>query len=28
MKSYSAGTDGPTAAVELIARDSRSWHDE
>jgi glucose-6-phosphate 1-dehydrogenase len=28
MKSYSAGTDGPTAAVELIARDGRSWHDE
>lgn len=28
MKSYSAGTDGPTAAVELVARDGRSWHDE
>ena len=28
MKSYQAGTDGPTAAVELIARDGRSWHDE
>lgn len=28
MKSYSAGTDGPSAAVHLIARDGRSWHDE
>lgn len=28
MKSYSAGSDGPTAAVELVARDGRSWHDE
>lgn len=28
MKSYSAGTDGPSAAVQLIARDGRSWHDE
>ena len=27
MKSYSAGTDGPTAAVELVARDGRSWHE-
>ena len=28
MKSYIAGTDGPSAAVQLIARDGRSWHDE
>jgi len=28
MKSYSAGTDGPSAAVQLIARDGRSWYDE
>ena len=28
MKSYSAGTDGPSAAIHLIARDGRSWHDE
>jgi glucose-6-phosphate 1-dehydrogenase len=28
MKSYSAGTDGPTAGIQLIARDGRSWHDE
>ncbi len=27
MKSYSAGTDGPSASIELIARDGRSWHD-
>ncbi|PLY08095.1 MAG: glucose-6-phosphate dehydrogenase [Arcobacter sp.] len=28
MKKYTAGTDGPTAAVQLIAQDGRSWHDE
>ncbi|CAA6822189.1 MAG: Glucose-6-phosphate 1-dehydrogenase (EC [uncultured Sulfurovum sp.] len=28
LKSYSAGTDGPSAAVQLIARDGRSWQDE
>lgn len=28
MKSYSAGTDGPSASIQLIARDGRSWHDE
>ncbi len=28
MKSYNAGSDGPSAAVQLIARDGRSWHDE
>lgn len=28
MKSYSAGTDGPSASVQLIARDGRDWHDE
>ena len=28
MQSYSAGTDGPSAAIQLIARDGRSWHNE
>lgn len=28
MKSYSAGSDGPSAAVAMIERDGRSWHDE
>ena len=28
MKSYIAGTDGPSAAVAMIERDGRSWHDE
>lgn len=28
MKNYNAGTDGPTAGIQLIARDGRSWHDE
>ena len=28
MKSYSAGTDGPSAGIQLIARDGRSWNDE
>jgi glucose-6-phosphate 1-dehydrogenase len=28
MKSYTAGTDGPSAAIQLIARDGRDWHDE
>jgi glucose-6-phosphate 1-dehydrogenase len=28
MKSYSAGSDGPSAAVALIERDGRSWYDE
>ena len=28
MKSYSAGSDGPSAAIQLIVRDGRSWHDE
>ena len=28
MKSYMAGTDGPTAAIAMIERDGRSWHDE
>ncbi len=27
MKSYSAGSGGPSGAIELIARDGRSWHD-
>lgn len=28
MKSYSAGSDGPSAAIALIERDGRSWYDE
>ncbi len=28
MKSYTAGTDGPSASIQLVARDGRSWHDE
>ncbi|CAA6800369.1 MAG: Glucose-6-phosphate 1-dehydrogenase (EC [uncultured Sulfurovum sp.] len=28
MKKYRSGTDGPTASIQLIARDGRSWHDE
>ena len=28
MKSYPAGTDGPTAAIAMIERDGRSWHEE
>lgn len=28
MKHYHAGSDGPSAAIQLIARDGRSWHDE
>lgn len=28
MKTYPAGTDGPTACVAMIERDGRSWHDE
>lgn len=28
LKSYSAGTDGPSAAIQLIARDGRSWNDQ
>jgi len=28
MKSYNAGSDGPSAAIALIERDGRSWHDE
>lgn len=27
MKEYSAGTDGPTAAIAMIERDGRSWHE-
>ncbi len=27
MKSYTAGTEGPTAAIAMIERDGRSWHD-
>lgn len=28
MKSYSAGTDGPSASIAMIERDGRSWHEE
>ena len=28
MKTYNAGTHGPSAAVQLIAKDGRAWHDE
>lgn len=28
MKSYTAGTNGPAAAVQLIAKDGRDWHDD
>lgn len=28
MKTYSAGTDGPSASIQLIARDGRSWNDQ
>ncbi len=28
MKSYSAGTDGPSASIQLVAQDGKSWHDE
>jgi len=28
MKSYSAGTNGPSASVQLIAKDGRAWNDE
>ena len=28
MKKYTAGTDGPSAAIHLIAKDARSWNDE
>jgi len=27
MKSYTAGTEGPTAAIAMIERDGRSWHE-
>ena len=28
MKKYTAGTDGPTASIHLIAKDGRSWNDD
>jgi glucose-6-phosphate 1-dehydrogenase len=28
MKSYSAGSEGPSSAIALIERDGRSWYDE
>ena len=28
MKKYTAGTDGPTAAVQMVAQDGRSWNDD
>lgn len=27
MKKYRSGTDGPTASIQMIARDGRSWHE-
>lgn len=27
LRSYAVGTDGPSAAIELIAKDKRRWHD-
>ncbi|WP_072681779.1 glucose-6-phosphate dehydrogenase [Arcobacter sp. LA11] len=28
MKKYTAGSDGPSAAIQIIAKDGRSWNDE
>ena len=28
MTSYTAGTNGPSASIQLIAKDGRAWHDE
>lgn len=28
MKNYQAGTDGPTAAIQLIAKDGRAWNEQ
>lgn len=28
MKSYQAGTDGPSASIQLVVQDGVSWHDE
>lgn len=28
MKSYQAGTDGPSASIQLVVQDGASWHDE
>lgn len=28
MRTYNAGTDGPSASIQLIAQDARSWHDD
>lgn len=28
MKSYQAGTDGPTASIQLVVQDGVSWHEE
>lgn len=28
MKSYTAGSDGPSASIQLVAQDGESWHDE
>jgi glucose-6-phosphate 1-dehydrogenase len=27
MKRYRSGTDGPTASIQMIAGDGRSWHE-
>jgi glucose-6-phosphate 1-dehydrogenase len=28
MKKYTAGTNGPSASIQLVAKDGRSWHEE
>ena len=28
MKKYSAGTNGPSAAIQLVAKDGRDWHED
>ncbi|OYZ47565.1 MAG: hypothetical protein B7Y13_09820 [Sulfurovum sp. 24-42-9] len=28
MKSYQAGTDGPSASIQLVVQDGASWNDE
>ncbi|MCK9372195.1 MAG: glucose-6-phosphate dehydrogenase [Sulfuricurvum sp.] len=28
MKSYTAGSEGPSASIQLVAQDGESWHDE
>ena len=28
MKKYTAGTNGPSASIQLVAKDGRDWHEE